>query len=704
MVDPDTEKVTGEETIVRPRHEVEGGGVALPYFVIVDGPRLGARYPLHEGETLVGRGPWSHILLEDQSVSRRHCMVERDGATVTVRDLGSKNGTRVNGQGISDKVTVGHGDLVQTGIYTVRLITRPVTPEEEMAMDAPSTERDEEVIEGSAETGAYDEEELAEGVSGEDPWDEDQEDDAEVEDADEDQGADEGETMVGEVEVPRSRLRTFLLIGFMMVFLGGAASAGYYFFLREAPEADVPKNLVSRVIPPEVVEEDEEEGGREPQPPSEIPVFLDFAASPMPARIVFLDKDYGQTPIKANVTLKVGEAFTAEGHFVLPEFKEEHVERFTFTVTLDKDRVPVFFRAPIGIFKIEKIPQDVELTLQGFFSYDKFTPRHATLADVSYGRPVYVPYGRYIVELRQPREIGASGQFVPDIRYRREILIGQDSPAFALVVEDAELTQFPVEIRSVPSQASVFMDAKPVGKTPFTGTFPLGEHTLVLQKEGYFEHSQSISNDINVIYTLEVPLKTTEAGQFLNEGHQLILKGRFKEGIVRISGALEKNPTPFETAKARYLLGVAFLGISDFKTARGYFDQAKGHPEFELRAKLGVVRVLTRQEKRLEAIPHLVEVLLRSRDAEIKAEAKATFKEVSPLKSVLYVRSDPPGATVFLNTKEMSTKTPMILHDIGLGSYTVRLELENYLPKEVKMNLTIHEFNPVIVRLKPVEE
>ncbi|MBI2343175.1 MAG: PEGA domain-containing protein [Deltaproteobacteria bacterium] len=693
MADPITEKMGQDDTVVQSRHKAEGG-TPPPYLVVIEGPRHGSRYPLHDGETILGRGPWSHILLEDQSVSRRHCMVERAGETISVRDLGSKNGTRVNESLIGERVTIGHADLLHVGIYTLRFITRPVTGEEEFALASPVREGfAAQAAEGSAETAAMEAETLAgeteapqvatEGGAGE--------------------SDEQAATMVGRLPAPQRRLWLFLGIGLLIIGIGVGAVFAYLHWTAP-PLPEQPVTMLTRVIPAETTPVPETGETTPVQRSSELPLFVDFASSPMPARVVFQEKDYGMTPIKVNVTLRTGEPYVAEGHFVMPEFQEEHVERVTFTPKSGEGLLPVFFRAPIGIFKIEKIPREVELTLQGYFSYDQFTPRYATLADASYGKPVYVPYGRYIIELRRPKEIGASGQFVPDIRYRREILLSEDSPTLTLQVSETDLETFPVEIHSAPAGADLFIDSKPVGKTPFTGAFPLGEHTLVLRKEGYFEHAQTLKNDINVIYRLDVLLKTTAAGELLNEGHQLVLKGRFKEAINAFSKAFEKSPTDFETAKAQYLLGTAFLGLADLETAKGYFEQAKHHPEYALRAKLGLVRILARQQKSLEALPLLVEVMLRADDDAVKAEARATFKEISPLKSVIYVRTDPAGADVFLNGEKMVTQTPLILHDLGLGNYTIRLEREGHLPKEVNINLTVHEFNPVIVRLQPVTE
>src|SRR5436190_4375474 len=61
--------------------------------------RLGA-------ETLIGRGPDCKLRISSGQVSRRHCLIKVVDATVSVRDLGSANGTRLNGLAVSPDVDV----------------------------------------------------------------------------------------------------------------------------------------------------------------------------------------------------------------------------------------------------------------------------------------------------------------------------------------------------------------------------------------------------------------------------------------------------------------------------------------------------------------------------------------------------------------------------------------------------------------------
>ncbi|MFA5187218.1 MAG: PEGA domain-containing protein, partial [Patescibacteria group bacterium] len=69
-----------------------------------------------------------------------------------------------------------------------------------------------------------------------------------------------------------------------------------------------------------------------------------------------------------------------------------------------------------------------------------------------------------------------------------------------------------------------------------------------------------------------------------------------------------------------------------------------------------------------------------------------------------YVYSDPSGATVTVNDKPVAQQTPVILHDLPLGSYRIRIEKAGYLPTDLSLSMSVNEFNPVIVKLKPIPQ
>jgi pSer/pThr/pTyr-binding forkhead associated (FHA) protein len=68
---------------------------------------------------VIGRLPECEIVLQDSNVSRRHAELRRSGDGVFVTDLGSTNGTRVNGTPIREQMLTS-GDEVSVG--STRLI------------------------------------------------------------------------------------------------------------------------------------------------------------------------------------------------------------------------------------------------------------------------------------------------------------------------------------------------------------------------------------------------------------------------------------------------------------------------------------------------------------------------------------------------------------------------------------------------------
>jgi DNA-binding winged helix-turn-helix (wHTH) protein len=75
----------------------------------------GRRIALHQGSNVVGRDPTAEVWLDASGVSRRHARIEVSNATVTLEDLGSKNGTTVDGALIDKPVTLNDGDQIGFG-------------------------------------------------------------------------------------------------------------------------------------------------------------------------------------------------------------------------------------------------------------------------------------------------------------------------------------------------------------------------------------------------------------------------------------------------------------------------------------------------------------------------------------------------------------------------------------------------------------
>lgn len=85
-------------------------------LVVKRGPNAGSRFLLDQSVTTAGRHPRSDIFLDDVTVSRRHAEFRRDGDRFTVHDVGSLNGTYVNGER-AEKRQLATGDEVQVGKF-----------------------------------------------------------------------------------------------------------------------------------------------------------------------------------------------------------------------------------------------------------------------------------------------------------------------------------------------------------------------------------------------------------------------------------------------------------------------------------------------------------------------------------------------------------------------------------------------------------
>ncbi|HEY8589007.1 MAG TPA: FHA domain-containing protein, partial [Naasia sp.] len=73
------------------------GDVSWQAVVDVDG----TRYPLKRGKVVIGRGSDADITIADSGTSRRHVEIVWDGSRAQVTDLGSTNGTTLNGSRIT---------------------------------------------------------------------------------------------------------------------------------------------------------------------------------------------------------------------------------------------------------------------------------------------------------------------------------------------------------------------------------------------------------------------------------------------------------------------------------------------------------------------------------------------------------------------------------------------------------------------------
>lgn len=90
-------------------------------FVMRSGPTPGATYSLEGDQLVIGRDSSSGIAINDAEVSRKHARLNFQGGKYVIEDLGSTNGTFVNGQRIAGAAVLKSGDVVSLGEQIVLL-------------------------------------------------------------------------------------------------------------------------------------------------------------------------------------------------------------------------------------------------------------------------------------------------------------------------------------------------------------------------------------------------------------------------------------------------------------------------------------------------------------------------------------------------------------------------------------------------------
>jgi pSer/pThr/pTyr-binding forkhead associated (FHA) protein len=85
----------------------------------------GTFFPVHQGDSLLGRSPECLIVLPSERVSREHAVVRRIHCGLEIEDLGSRNGTWVNGTRIRRATVLSQGDEVQLGDDLLEVVLKP---------------------------------------------------------------------------------------------------------------------------------------------------------------------------------------------------------------------------------------------------------------------------------------------------------------------------------------------------------------------------------------------------------------------------------------------------------------------------------------------------------------------------------------------------------------------------------------------------
>ena len=105
----------------------------MPKLILMKGAAATRQFSLRAKQTTIGRASTNDVVLDAMQVSRHHALVTVDGPSVTLSDLGSRNGVFVNGVKVRSQVLVG-GDEVSIGTFKIRFLSGDLDPSRVDAM------------------------------------------------------------------------------------------------------------------------------------------------------------------------------------------------------------------------------------------------------------------------------------------------------------------------------------------------------------------------------------------------------------------------------------------------------------------------------------------------------------------------------------------------------------------------------------------
>jgi serine phosphatase RsbU (regulator of sigma subunit)/pSer/pThr/pTyr-binding forkhead associated (FHA) protein len=105
---------------------------SMPSLVFLAGPIAGRRYRLRDGEYVIGRRSDCQIFVPDMRVSRQHARLWKHEEAWTLEDLGSNNGTYVNGVRLQAATPVRHDDEIMIANNRIRVEAQDVPSEQKL--------------------------------------------------------------------------------------------------------------------------------------------------------------------------------------------------------------------------------------------------------------------------------------------------------------------------------------------------------------------------------------------------------------------------------------------------------------------------------------------------------------------------------------------------------------------------------------------
>ncbi len=274
-----------------------------------------------------------------------------------------------------------------------------------------------------------------------------------------------------------------------------------------------------------------------------------------------------------------------------------------------------------------------------------------------------------------------------------------------VVVEEPEILTEWVVIESNPGDAQVFINEKPVGKTPFSGKYNLGEHSYRIELPMYHNEAGKFVLDANsgrknITAELKPKFGSIAVSSKPENGADVLLDGKptgqktpctlneVSSGTHRVTlkmnmyydAWLDVEVSDSKTTPASLTMNPAFgtLVIKTNPVADIYINDIKtGNGEISERKTSGFYTVEARKEKH-SPDSKTIEVT-DGQTFTVELNPKPNYGQID-------ISSNPPGADIFINGENKGT-TPTTLRNILVGDYV--LELRKNAFASITKNISI---------------
>ncbi len=119
MPDEWDEESTAATDIAEIREQLSSVSRTKPVLTVLTGGASGMQFKVSKGTAVIGRAPNVELRVEDDGISRKHARIRAETGRAWVEDMGSRNGTFVNGTKITTTTELLDGDKIQVGRGTI---------------------------------------------------------------------------------------------------------------------------------------------------------------------------------------------------------------------------------------------------------------------------------------------------------------------------------------------------------------------------------------------------------------------------------------------------------------------------------------------------------------------------------------------------------------------------------------------------------